>query len=89
MINNEPVKIGDYLYDILNHRGRVVGISDDVLEVIFDNGRRVAFTPTGYLSGTRRLFWQPPVLIDPPKDAERWEHIKNLIVAVNHFTVVV
>lgn len=86
MINNEPVKMGDYLYDLLNGRGKVVATDTTHLELLFDNGRRMTYDRSGYLNGVRRLFWQYPLLIDPPKNAEQWEHIKTLMRAVDVFT---
>lgn len=85
-INNIKVVTGDYLFDILNGRGKVVATDHNLLEVEFDNGRRMSFDKAGYLNGQRRLFWQQPVIIDPPKDAQLWEHIKKLLTAVMTYT---
>ena len=85
MINHEIVHLNDHLYDVLNGRGKVVGLDTNIIEVLFDNGRRLTFDANGCLNGSRRLFWQYPLLIDPPKDTNQWERIKRLIKAVTQF----
>lgn len=86
IINNEPVALGDFLYDLSNGRGMVVGLSEERIEMQFDNGRRITFNQYGHIDGIRRLFWQYPVIIDPPKSLPRWEKIVNCIVAVYNLT---
>lgn len=85
-INDEVVKINDYLYDLSNGRGRVVSLTEDSIDVLFDNGRRITFNALGHLDGIRRLFWQYPVIIDPPKDLSNWKKIVDVIVAVYKLT---
>lgn len=86
MINGEVAKTGDYLYDLINGRGKVVFTDTNTLEVLFDNGRRVTYDRNGCVGGVRRLYWQYPLLIDPPRNAETWENIKTLMAAVVAFT---
>ena len=86
IINEEVVSLGDFLYDLSNGRGIVVGLTEERIEVLFDNGRRITFNQYGQLDGIRRLFWQYPVIIDPPKSLPKWEKIVNCIVAVYKLT---
>lgn len=80
VINNETVKMNDIVYDVVNGRGKVVGLSTSTIEVRFDNGRRITFSPEGYLNGIRRLFWHNPLVLDPPKSFNDWEYTKKVIV---------
>lgn len=85
-LNNEVVQLNDTLYDLSNGRGTVVSLTAESIEVLFDNGRRITFNAFGYLDGMRRLFWQYPVIIDPPKSLPKWEKTVNCIVAVYNLT---
>lgn len=86
ILNNEVVQLGDNLYDLSNGRGIVVSLSEETIEVLFDNGRRISFNKYGQLDGVRRLFWQYPIIIDPPKSLPQWEKIVNVITAVYRLT---
>lgn len=86
ILNNEVVQLHDTLYDLSNGRGTVVSLTEESIEVLFDNGRRITFNNFGQLDGVRRLFWQYPVIIDPPKSLPKWEKIVNCIVAVYKLT---
>lgn len=85
-LNNEVVQLNDTLYDLSNGRGTVVSLTAESIEVLFDNGRRITFNNFGQLDGVRRLFWQYPVIIDPPKSLPKWERIVRCIVAVYNLT---
>ena len=71
-INNETVAMGDKLYDLVNGVGKVVSISENAIEIKFDNGRRITFNQYGMLNGIRRLYWHNPIIAEPPKRLEEW-----------------
>ena len=79
-INKEIVKMNDIVYDISNGRGKVVDLTDSTIEVKFDSGRRITFSPGGYLFGVRRLFWHNPLVIDPPKSLNAWEYARKVVI---------
>lgn len=85
-LSNEAVQLSDILYDLSNGRGTAVALTEESIEVLFDNGRRITFNAYGQLDGVRRLFWQYPVIIDPPKSLPKWEKIVNVITAVYRLT---
>lgn len=72
-LNKEVVQIGDTLYDLSNGQGEVTALTSNSIEVLFTNGRRLKFNEHGQIDGVRRLFWQYPVFLDPPKDIKQWE----------------
>ena len=79
-INKEIVKMNDIVYDISNGRGKVVALTDSTIEVKFDSGLRITFSPGGYLFGVRRLFWHDPLVIDPPKSLNEWEYARKVVI---------
>ena len=79
-INKEIIKMNDIVYDISNGRGKVVALTDSTIEVKFDDGRRISFSPGGYLFGVRRLFWHNPLVIDPPKGLNEWEYARKVVI---------
>lgn len=79
-INKEIVKMNDIVYDIANGRGKVVALTDSTIEVKFDDGRRISFSPEGYLYGVRRLFWHDPLVLDPPKSLNEWEYARKVLI---------
>ena len=79
-INKETVKMNDIVYDVVNGRGKVIALTDATIEVRFDNGRRITFSPEGYLNGVRRLFWHNPLVLDPPKNLNEWEYARKVIL---------
>ena len=83
-LNGEVVQVGDRLYDIANGVGNVTVLTEKSIEVLFDTGRRVTYNQVGALNGVRRLYWQYPVFIDPPKDLSAWEKTRNALLAIQN-----
>lgn len=78
--------IGKTLFDIrLNEFGRVERFGDRAVHVVFAGGVRMSYRDDGteVVSGAKRLFWHPPVVVDPPEDARQWQVIKNAAQAVS------
>ena len=85
-LNDTPVQLNDILYDISNGQGTVVSLTNDTIEVKFRNGRRITFNQYGQIDGIRRLFWQYPIIIDPPKSMDKWKKFVDIIIAVHKLT---
>lgn len=81
-INKVEVQLNDSLYDIVNGHGKVVALTVNTVDVLFDNGRRLQFDKYGQLNGVRRLFWHAPIVLDPPKDESEWRKIVDTIATV-------
>ncbi len=81
-LDGEVVSVGDSVYDIANGYGKVTDIRDRYTTVLFLNRRRITFKDNGRLNGVRRLFWHDPLIIAPPKNAARWQHLIKIVVGV-------
>lgn len=81
-LSGSPVQIGDEIYDIAIGRGEVSHVGNETIEVLFDDGRRISFNKYGQLNGVRRLFWQYPILVEPPKEKQLWTKLSTTILSI-------
>lgn len=86
-LHNEPVRVGDIVFDVSATRGlgKVVNLTKKGIEVQFGNeGPRIMYKEDGAQLGRSRstLFWRDPIIIVPYKGEKLWDHQKNVAIAV-------
>lgn len=81
-LGKEPVYVGDRVYDITHGKGTVVDTTFGEIAVRFDTGLRVSFDDTGHYAGIRRLFWHPPIVVEPPKDKHMWKTLAECTASI-------
>lgn len=84
-INNTNVMVGDQLYDIAYGYGSVLAADDREILMRFPDGRRIHYTAQGFYGGTRRLYWHNPVVIEPPKENDRWRVLVDCLTTIHAY----
>lgn len=84
-LNGRKMQVGDMVYDILKGAGRVIDDGNGVLNVRveFSKGDTMSFAQDGIAHGVRRLYWKPPVVLEPtgPND-KAWEDAMSLVLPI-------
>lgn len=85
LINNESVRVGDRVYDIVHGYGQVLDTSFNNIVVRFDGGIRVAYDKYGYYGGKRRLYWHNPIVVEPTKDDKLWQVMHECLLSIQRY----
>lgn len=81
-LSKEQVHTNDRVYDLVQGYGTVIDTAFDEITVKFDNGIRISYNPKGHYGGVKRLFWHSPVVVEPPKNIEKWEALKKCLTPI-------
>lgn len=84
-LNGENISVKDRVFDVLKGEGTVTGLEFNQISTLFDDGTRIRYQNEGYYGGIKRLYWQDPVAVEPTKDANRWETMKEFMRSVDNY----
>lgn len=80
MINGYVVEVKDRVFDITKGWGTVYAVGEDQsFDVDYGGGSKQHFSTGGFFGTYRRIYWDNPIIIDPPKKASWWEQFVKLV----------
>lgn len=82
MLDNNEVRVGDILYDILLGPCRVVAVSKDGSFRVKSQSSEISISPGGFLGRTRRVYWENPIVIIPRKNDQAFKMVKNVTMGM-------
>lgn len=80
-MDGELIHLGDQVYVLLKGNGTVTAVfQDGTFEVSHSSGGPQIYTSGGMLGKSRRVFWQDPFLILPPRNSDLWNAYKRTTI---------
>lgn len=83
LIDNEPVAVGDTVYDLIHGNGTVTQVTGTSFSAAY-SGRVYNYTTGGFYNGfpRQRVFWGNPIVGHPTKNDRVWTIICNMVSAL-------
>jgi hypothetical protein len=87
MLDEDKVFAGDTVWDIFLGAGQVEEVTPDGgFSVRFGSRRTMRYTPDGFFSGVKRVYWFNPIVVVPRKGQyRRIEFIKSLADVLDRY----